>query len=90
MFKISSKEKLPTSSNHRFKMIKKVTKTQQNAQPNRQEKYPFYSLEVGQNFYVPEKTPRSLSASMWRASVKYGRKYLLRATAKGTRVFRVA
>jgi hypothetical protein len=87
-YKFSSKEKLPTST--QVKMIKKPSKAQLAAKPNKQERYPFYALEVGQNFYVPNKSPRSLSASLWRASQKYGRTYLLRATPKGTRVFRVA
>ena len=52
-------------------------------------KYPFYELQVGHSFFVPNRAPASLSAQITHAQVKSGFRFTRRGENGGVRVWRV-
>ena len=77
---------------NRTSAVRRVTKKQTTAKPSTTEKYPFYQLKVGHSFLVEDVASlKSLNGSMWRASKKYGRRFVSRELPSGTiQVTRVA
>jgi len=55
--------------------------------------YPFRDMEVGQSFFVPNKTPVQLSSSKAYATRRTGFRFICRTVTdwdvKGTRVWRI-
>jgi len=52
-------------------------------------KYPFGEMEVGDSFFVPGKTPKSIGASMANWARRYGVRFAARSVDGGVRVWRV-
>lgn len=53
-------------------------------------KYPWRTMEVGDSFLVPAKTPRKFSAHMAQAQRNTGHKFASRTVEGGCRVWRTA
>jgi hypothetical protein len=53
-------------------------------------KYPWRTMDVGDSFLVPAKTPRTFSAQMTNAAKSTGRKFAARTVDGGCRVWRTA
>ena len=51
--------------------------------------YSWREMVVGDSFFVPAKTPHSLSTQISRASRDYGKKFTSRPENGGTRVWRI-
>ena len=58
------------------------------SRPGRKPKYPWRTMDVGDSFFVPSKTPCKLSGSMQGAKKRLGRNFTARAVEGGVRVWR--
>lgn len=57
--------------------------------PSINERYPWYNLEVGHSFFVPDGNLKSLRSSASQMKPKTKHNYLVRAVDGGVRVWRV-
>jgi|SanBayMetagenome_1026888.scaffolds.fasta_scaffold54499_2 hypothetical protein len=54
----------------------------------RQSKYPFADMEVNDSFEVAGKTAKQFAGTVYSASKKLGKKFTMRSTEAGVRVWR--
>lgn len=52
-------------------------------------KYPWLEMDVGDSFIFPDKRANA-HANAWHASIRYGRKFSVRRTPEGLRIWRIS
>ena len=53
------------------------------------EKYPWRSMELGDSFFIPDKTSKHLGSAALAAGKRHGRKFSVRTVDGGVRIWRV-
>lgn len=67
-----------------------IPETRGRGGPGSKSKWPWYSIEVGQSFFIPDRTITGISSVAVHAGKRFGRKFVCRTEKGGVRVWRVA